>query len=52
MPSPVASVPGMPVTHAVRLATAADIAAAARVRARNFPDRIITAEGMRLMVEE
>jgi GNAT superfamily N-acetyltransferase len=42
----------MPITHPVRVATEADIPAAARIRARNLPDRIITAEGMRLMVED
>ena len=51
MPAQVATVPGMPSSHPVRVATDDDLEAAAAVRARANPDRIITAEGMRLAVE-
>jgi len=37
-------------SHPVRVATIDDLDAAAALRARNLPDRIVTAEGMRLMV--
>jgi GNAT superfamily N-acetyltransferase len=40
----------MPPEHLVRVATLDDLEAAAAVRARANPDRIITAEGMRLAV--
>jgi GNAT superfamily N-acetyltransferase len=39
----------MPTTHPVRVATDDDLSAAARVRARANPDRIVSAEGMRLV---
>ena len=50
MPAQVATVPAMPSSHPVRVATDDDLEAAAAVRARANPDRIITAEGMRLAV--